>query len=113
MIVQGLAALVEFLSAFWGLVFTLGTWVLDGGLFVLKGCSFLIFDGVLTAITAIFSGISISTFLGGAALAWAGVPPQLVYVVNQCGIPAGLAVLVSALGIRMALNLIPAEFTRI
>ena len=100
------AALFTFLTA-------LLKWCVDGILFVLTSVMFLIFDGLLTCISAIFTAIDISNFVAAYAMSWAGVPPQMIWFINAVSIPAGIIMLTGAIGIRMAINLIPAAFTRI
>jgi len=100
------AALFTFLQA-------LFQWTLDGGLFVLKSFFYLIFDGLLTCISALFTAIDLSNFVAAYAMSWAGVPTQMIWFINAVSIPAGILMLSAAIGIRMAINLIPAAFTRI
>lgn len=88
-------------------------WCLDGILFILKKAFFLPFDGLLTAISAVFSAIDISTFISSYAMNWAGLPPQMIWFVNAIAIPQGMTIMAGAVGVRLALNLIPAAFTRI
>ncbi len=92
---------------------TIFTWALDGVLWLLGKAFFLPFDGLLTAITAVFSAIDLSAFASTYAMDWAGLPPQMIWLVNAVGLPQGLTILAAAITIRMILNLIPAEFTRI
>jgi hypothetical protein len=88
-------------------------WVLDGVTWLLGKVVYLIFDGLLTAITAIFNAIDFSTVLSNVVLDWSGIPTQMAWAVSSLGIPQGLTVLASAVTIRMLLNLIPASVTRI
>lgn len=88
-------------------------WCLDGILWLLGKAFFLPFDGLLTVISTIFNAIDLASFISSYAMNWAGMPPQLIWFVNAVAIPQGLVILASAIGIRMALNLIPAAFTRI
>lgn len=92
---------------------TIFTWALDGVLWLLGKAFYLPFDGLLTAISSVFSAIDLSTFVSSYAMDWAGLPPQMIWLVNTVGIPQGITILASAITIRMILNLIPAEFTRI
>lgn len=100
------SALVAFLQSIF-------KWLLDGVLFVLKSVLFFIFDGVLTAIQAIFTAIDVGSFAVNYAAHWSSLPPQMLYFVNAIGIPQCVVMLASAMGIRMLINLIPAEFTRV
>lgn len=99
-------ALFDFLKA-------LLKWCIDGILFVLTSVLFLVFDGLLTCISAIFTAIDFSNFVAAYAMSWAGVPDQMIWFINAVSIPAGIIMLTGAIGIRMAINLIPAAFTRI
>ena len=100
-------------SALFGFLRLLLTWTLDGILWLLGKAFFLPFDGLLTAISALFNAIDLSAFAATYAMDWAGLPPQLIWFVNAVAIPQGMTILAGAIGIRMLLNLIPAAFTRI
>ena len=89
------------------------TWLLDGALWLLLKGLFLPFDGLLTVISVAFNSINVSSFVASYAMNWAGLPPQMIWLVNAVAIPQGITILIAAIGIRMALNLIPAAFTRI
>jgi len=92
---------------------TLFKWLLDGVLWVIGKVLYVIFDGLLTVIDTIFKSIDVSSYLTSNALSWANMPSQLIWLVNQIGIPQGLTIIASAISLRMLINLIPAEFTRI
>lgn len=89
------------------------TWLLDSLLWLLGKVFFLPFDGLLTVISGIFNAIDFTTFLASYSMDWAGLPPQMIWMVNAVGIPQGLTILSAAIGIRLLLNLIPAAFTRV
>lgn len=89
------------------------TWLLDGLLWLLGKVLFLVFDGILTVITAAFNAIDFSSFLSSYAMDWAGLPPQMIWFINAVGIPQGITILSSAIVVRMLLNLIPAAVTRV
>lgn len=88
-------------------------WCLDGILWLLGKAFFLPFDGLLTVISSIFNAIDLSSFVATYAMDWAGLPTQMIWFVNAVAIPQGMTILAAAVAIRMALNLIPAAFTRI
>jgi len=44
---------------------------------------------------------------------WADLPPQVQYILTQIGIMQCVALLLTAISVRFALNLIPGIFTRI
>ena len=88
-------------------------WCLDGFLWILKSIIFLIVDGLLTVVSAFFSAIDFSSFLSTLALDWAGLPSAMIYVINAVSVPQCLTIISGAIGIRILINLIPAEFTRV
>jgi hypothetical protein len=88
-------------------------YALDGCLWLIGKVFYIMFDGVLTAITAIFTAIDLSSIIGTYAMSWAGVPTQMIWFINAVSIPAGITMICAAIGIRMMINLIPAAFTRI
>ncbi len=89
------------------------SWLMDGFLYTIKAALYFIFDGLLTVVETLFSAINIPSTLLTAAGSWGLLPTQAVYCINAVGIPQGLAIIVSAIVIRMGINLIPAAFTRI
>ncbi len=88
-------------------------WCLDGVLFVLKSALYYAFDGLLTAIQTIFTAIDVGSFAVSYAAKWSDLPPQLIYFIDAIGIPQCVVMLAGAMSIRMLINLIPAEFTRV
>lgn len=108
-----MATLVGFFLNFWVQAKLFSKWGLDGALYVLKVGFFFIIDGLLTAIYAIVSTLDLGSLVFNVAGLWAGLPPQVIYLVNAVGIPSGLSMILYAIVIRMLLNLIPAAFTRI
>lgn len=100
-------------AALFSYIGKIATWCLDGILWLLGKAFFLPFDGLLTCISTLFKAIDLSSFLASYVMNWVGLPPQMIWFVNAVGIPSGVAILTGAIGIRMALNLIPAAFTRI
>ena len=108
-----MSGIMAFINGFFTTIQTLLGWVLDGLMFVLKTFLYFPFDGVLTEIEGIILALDFSSFASSTAVAWTGMPPQLIYVVNAIGIPQGLAILASAYILRITLNLIPAALTRI
>lgn len=103
-------------GAFASLFAFLGTilsWSLDGLKWILGKALYYPFDGLLTCISALFTAIDLSTFVASYAMNWAGLPPQMIWFVNAVAFPQGMTILCAAITIRLALNLIPAAFTRI
>lgn len=100
-------------NALMGYIGSVVRWALDGFLWVIGKALFIIFDGLLTTVSAIFGAIDLSAFVSSYALNWAGLPTQMIWLINSVAIPQGVTILLAAVLIRMTLNLIPAAFTRI
>lgn len=113
MIVEGLNAIVEFISKFFDLLLDALKWVLDGALYVIKAGLFFCVDGLLTVVVSIVGSLDLGNLVASAAGHWAGLPPQLLYIINAVGLPTCISMLCYAILIRMLLNLIPAALTRI
>lgn len=110
---SGFAALFSWLGTFWDWILTAFKWILDGLGLILKFIFFTIFDGLLTVIEVFLSTIDISSVAVTSAAAWAGLPSQLIWLINAVGLPQGLLLLGSAYLIRLTINLIPGVFTRV
>ena len=108
-----MSAIIAFIDSFFSSLQGVGVWLLNGLLYVLKAAIYFPFDAILSVISAALTAVDVSSILVSASAAWAGMPSQLIWVINAIGIPQGLSILASAYLIRMALNLIPAAFTRI
>jgi F0F1-type ATP synthase membrane subunit c/vacuolar-type H+-ATPase subunit K len=109
----GFTWLLEFVNKFWATVVEVFTWLVDGVLYVLGHGLWLIWDGMLTAVAGVITGISLGNLTTSMSSAWGVLPPQVVWWVNAVSLPAGLGIIVSAIVIRMLLNLIPGALTRI
>ncbi len=59
---------------------------------------------ILDGMGALFSGLNITQYFDG-------IPPEVGWVMNQCGLGTASGMIVSAIGIRVMLQLIP--FTRL
>lgn len=73
----------------------------------------VILNAIFSVVLALFQALDFSAFTQSAALAWAGVPPQLVFLINAFSIPQCFTLIGSAILIRMTINLVPAAFTRV
>lgn len=111
--ITALNAIIQWLGGVFDFLYTLGKWVLDGLLFVLGKALFFIFDALLYCVERFFQVLDFGTFLSTSAAQWANLPPQLIYCINQIGIPEAITMLTGAVLIRITINLIPAEFTRV
>lgn len=103
----------NFFDAFWTTLQALFSWMLDGGLLVIKAALYAPFDGFLTIISAFIHAIDFSSIMIVTVIDWASLPPQLIYLINAVGFPQGISIILAALVIRLTLNLIPSVFTRV
>ena len=111
--ITAINAIIDWLGQVWNKIWSFGSWLLDGAIEVLKAVPYMIMDGILTCIEGIFNTFDFSTTIASAAGEWAHLPTQMIYIINAIGIPQGITMLVAAIGLRMLINLIPAEFTRV
>lgn len=109
----GFGWLLEYVNKFWETFVSILEWLGDGIIWATKASVFSMFDGLLTCISAYTSSLDFGSFLANLSGLWSLLPPNAVYVIGQCGFAQGLALISQAIIIRMALNLIPAAFTRI
>jgi len=107
------STLFAWLSTFWGWVETAFTWILDGIVLVLQFIFFTIFDGILSVVEGLFSTLDLSSLMFDYAAAWTGLPSQLIWLIHSVALPECLAILATAYGIRLFLNLIPSWATRV
>jgi hypothetical protein len=105
--------LITFATALFNMIKAVALWTLDGIVWLLSHVLFLIFDGILTCISVFFSLLDFSNFIAGYAMSWAGIPDQMIWFINAVSIPAGVTMICGAIGIRMAINLIPSWATRL
>lgn len=108
-----MTAIISFIASFFTSLKMYLSWALDGCLYVIKGALYCAFDGLCTSVFAFFGAIDLTAAIANITLSWSGLPPQMLYLINAIGLPQCLGILVSAILIRMGLNLIPAAFTRI
>lgn len=106
-------ALISFVNSFVEILKSAFLWVADALVSIIWGILYIIFDGFLTLIAGIIGAIDISTLVSQASVSWGLLPGPLVYLINQTGIPQGLAILGYSYVIRFTLNLIPSSITRI
>jgi hypothetical protein len=79
----------------------------------LKLLFFFFYDGFLSLVTAIVTAVDFGVLGLNTVLDWSNLPPQMLYVIGQIGLQESIVIIVSAITIRMTLNLIPASLTRI
>lgn len=108
-----LAWINNFINSFFSSLWHLLKFCLDGLILLLSTVLYWFFDGFLWLVSNIISTLDLSALAFTQYAQWAGLPPQLLYLVNQLGLPQCAAMIASALLIRMTLNCFPAVFTRI
>jgi len=108
-----MSGIMSFVNSFFQMLWDFGAWLLDGALYVLKFALYVPYDAILTVVQAAILSVSFAGLAFDGAAEWANLPPQMIYILNAIGFPAGLTMLASALFIRLVLNLIPASLTRV
>lgn len=86
-------------------------WLLDGIILVLGYTVYYIFSGIIGSIVVFLNSINLAVSAFDFVGEFAGLPPQLLYLMDNTGFTAGLSIICSAYLIRFAMNLIP--FVRI
>ncbi len=105
--------LVEFFEGFWGIVEDAFIWVLNGILWIISELLYLIFDGLLLIVEGFFTLLDLSSVGFASAADWSGLPDQLIWIITQINLPQGFSIAISAIGLRVLINLIPAAITRV
>jgi hypothetical protein len=105
--------LIDFFASFFDLLTSLFVAVLSPVFKVLGYLVYWICDGILYSFWLYLSTLDMSAVAFDWAARWAGLPPQLVYLVTAVGLPQCLLIISEAILVRFLINLIPAEFTRI
>lgn len=103
-------------SLFWWIVDSFYTpikWALDGFFSVISSIFYFMFDGFLTAVAGVFNAFDLSSMLFTSVGDALDLPDSAIWLITQLGLPQCVTMVVSALGIRMLLNLLPASVTRI
>lgn len=111
--ITAINAIIEWLGHLFEYIYAFGKWILDGLMFLLALVVYMIFDALLTCVEKFFELLDLGVMTGSAACQWANLPPQMIYCLNQIGIPQALTMLIGAVMVRITINLIPAEFTRV
>ncbi|MCI5219521.1 MAG: DUF2523 domain-containing protein [Candidatus Electrothrix sp. LOE2] len=104
---------VEFLEDFWAIVEDAFIWLLNGFLWIISELLYLIFDGLLLIVEGFFTLLDLSSVAFASSADWAGLPDQLIWIINQINLPQGFSIILSAISVRVLINLIPAAFTRV
>ena len=110
-------AIYDFFSSFYTSIADACWYVLyyflDGLILVIGYSLFYIYDGFLSVISTVLSLFDVSTSMFDIIGYITGLPPAMIYLISQAGIPEGLMMISAAYIVRILLNLIPAALTRV
>ena len=82
-------------------------WLLDGLILVIGYTLFSLFDGLLTCLSGVLSGIGLAGMLGGMVANMAGLPDGMIWMLNQVGFFPGITLILGAIITRKCLDVIP------
>jgi F0F1-type ATP synthase membrane subunit c/vacuolar-type H+-ATPase subunit K len=105
--------LLSFVNGFWSVIVQVIQWFVQGIIYAVEAGLYFAWDGILTVIAGLVSGINLGNLATETAAAWGLLPSQVAYLISSTGIANGLGMIGTGIGIRMLLNLIPAAFTRL
>jgi F0F1-type ATP synthase membrane subunit c/vacuolar-type H+-ATPase subunit K len=105
--------LLSFVNGFWGYIVQVVQWLVQGIIYAIETGLYFAWDGLLTCMSALISGLNLGNLATQTAAGWGLLPPQLAYLICQSGIANGLGMIGTGVAIRMTLNLIPSWLTRI
>jgi F0F1-type ATP synthase membrane subunit c/vacuolar-type H+-ATPase subunit K len=105
--------LLSFINGFWGIIVQVFQWLIQGVIYAVQMGLYVIWDGILTCMSTLISGLNLGNIATQTAAAWGLLPSQLAYLIEQSGIANGLGMIGTGIAVRMALNLIPSWITRI
>lgn len=108
-----LADLMEFLVQLGKKLQSIWYWFTDKLHDVGVGLWNWVVDSTCYAIENLMVAIKIPDSMFGEGLAFTGLPTQVVYILNQIHLGTCLAIIISAIMVRVTLNLIPGVFTRV
>lgn len=112
-----LMSLIDFTQSIWDgfvyLFYACFYWVLSGVVLCVGYPFYYIFKGLLDVVYLLVSVLSFGTYLADLVTQLSGLPDALRYLLLQCGVPQGLTIVCTAIGLRMLINLIPSWATRI
>lgn len=112
-----LAWIKNFFLAFWeSLKALLGefvVWILTPIYNVLKSFFLWLWDLILTFVSWILNALPFDEDLFDISFIWDAIPDTLLWMLNELEFDKGFLILVTAIGIRLLLNLIPTWATRI
>ncbi len=105
--------LKDFINSFFEILLSGFEWLIEGVGQVLSYVGYMIYDGVLTVIYSFVAAIDFSETAFNMAAQYAGLPSQLIWMINQVDLPQFFSYITIGISIRLVINLVPAAFTRI
>lgn len=105
--------LLSFINQFWGVIVQVVQWVIAGIVYAIQAALYIVWDGLLTCMSALIAAVNLGNLATQAAASWGLLPPQVCYLLAQSGIANGLGMIGTGIAVRMTLNLIPSWITRI
>lgn len=105
--------LKDFINGFFSHLYSGLLWLLEGLIQAISYFLYTLYDGFLLIILSIFQSIDLSELAFDMAAQYAGLPPQLIWLINTVDLPQFFAYIVFGIVIRMLLNFVPAALTRI
>lgn len=106
-----LEALMLWLLPFGKKIQSIFYWFTDKIHDVAIGCWNWIVDALCYSVELMFKAIDFPAM--DTSLTFVGMPPQMIWILNQIGIDIAITILTSAIICRVLLNLIPGVFTRV
>ena len=105
--------LKDFINGFFGFMWDLIKVVFEA-LFDFIGLFFyFFFDGFLSFFQTMLAGVNLGALGFNVFASWSNMPPQLIYLVNQLGLPQGVTIIAGAIAVRKVIDLLPAAVTRV
>ncbi|WPD22853.1 MAG: hypothetical protein SD837_22050 [Candidatus Electrothrix scaldis] len=103
----------EWLGSFFQTLYDLVVWSLTTAWYLFTDPFYLIFSGFLFVVEGFFTVLDLSALGFDTVLDWSSLPDQLVWILCEIDFSQGVSLIVTATGIRMLMNLIPASLTRV
>ncbi|MCB2216112.1 hypothetical protein [Desulfofustis glycolicus] len=105
--------LINLIKSIPGMIWDAVLWIFENVGNLISWVFFTIYDGLLTVLYSFAAAIDFSAVMFNAAAQYSSMPSQLIWLINQIGLPQGFTYLGGAIVIRMLLNLLPAAITRV
>jgi len=105
--------LKDFINGFFGYLMDGFFWLVEAIGQVISYLAYTIYDGLLTVLYTFASAVDFSAVMFNMSAQYAGLPDQLIWLINAVNIPQSVTYVVTGIMIRMILNLLPAAVTRI